>query len=140
MPKKIIVGIDFSESSKLALERAWTLANKLDAQLIAMHVLQEPAPMVPDAQIPLPDKTWLDTMEGHAREHLQNMVKNYSGTSIVVRWGSPAERLVQEADKDCMLVVAQVGHTGLSRLLFGSTAARVVKHSPCDVLVVRGNR
>jgi universal stress protein A len=34
--------------------------------------------------------------------------------------------------------VAQVGHSGIERLLFGSTAARVVKHAPCDVLVVRG--
>jgi len=37
-------------------------------------------------------------------------------------------------------VVAQVGHSTLERLLFGSTAARVVRLAPCDVLVVRTDK
>ena len=33
----------------------------------------------------------------------------------------------------------QRGHSALERLRFGSTAAKVVKHAPCDVLVVRAD-
>ncbi len=138
MPKRVIVGVDFSQASRLALEKGWSMAKRLDAPLVAMHVLQPPAPMLPEAQIAMPDPTWLEAMEAHAREHLQAMVQPFAGAQVIVKWGSPAEELVGEATPDCLLVVAQVGHSGLERLLFGSTAARVVKHAPCDVLVVRG--
>ncbi len=138
MIQRVLVGIDFSESSKLALERGAGWASRLGVPLVAMHVLQPPAPMLPEAQIALPDPTWLKAMEDHAREQLESMVKEIPGAMVSVKWGSPAEELVGEATPECLLVVAQVGHTGLERLLFGSTASRVVKHAPCDVLVVRG--
>jgi universal stress protein A len=140
MIKRVLVGIDFSEASKLALERAYAWSQKLGVPLVAMHVLQPPAPMLPEAQIALPDPEWLQSMESHAKGQLDKFVTDLPGTITLVKWGSPAEELVSEATIDCLLVVAQVGHSGIERLLFGSTAARVVKHAPCDVLVVRGER
>jgi len=137
MVNRVIVGIDFSEASRGALTKAATWAQRLNSPLLAVHVLQPPAPMLPEAQIALPDPAWLQAMETHAQDHLGQWVEGLPRTSIEVKWGSPAEELVGLADKDSLLVVAQVGHTGIERLLFGSTAARVVKHAPCDVLVVR---
>ncbi|HJW43378.1 MAG TPA: universal stress protein [Geothrix sp.] len=137
MITRVLVGVDFSEASKQALERAGNWAARLGVPLVAMHVLQPPAPMLPEAQIALPDPAWLHTMEDHAREQLSGWVKAYPGTTVIVRWGGPAEELVSEADPRTLLVVAQVGHSTLERLLFGSTAARVVRLAPCDVLVVR---
>lgn len=140
MIKRVLVGIDFSEASRLALEQAAAWAQKCTAPLVAMHVLQSPAPMLPEAQIALPDPDWLQSMEAHAKEQLELFVAHLPGTATLVTWGSPAEELVAEATPECLLVVAQVGHTGIERLLFGSTASRVVKHAPCDVLVVRAER
>ena len=137
MINRVLVGVDFSDASKQALERAGAWAVKLDVPLLAMHVLQPPAPMLPEAQIALPDPAWLHTMEDHAREQLEHWVKSYAGAIVLVKWGGPAEELVSEADPRTLLVVAQVGHSTLERLLFGSTAARVVRLAPCDVLVVR---
>jgi nucleotide-binding universal stress UspA family protein len=133
----VLVGVDFSEASRQALERAGTWAVQCRVPLVAMHVLQPPAPMLPEAQIALPDPAWLHTMEDHAREQLESWVEPFVGASVIVKWGSPAEELVSEADPQTLLVVAQVGHSTLERLLFGSTAARVVRLAPCDVLVVR---
>ena len=138
MINRVLVGIDFSEASRMALERAAAWAQKLEVPLLAMHVLQPPAPMLPEAQIALPDPAWLRSMETHATEQLEKFIQDYPKATCIVKWGSPAEELVGEAAPDCLLVVAQVGHSGIERLLFGSTAARVVKHAPCDVLVVRG--
>jgi universal stress protein A len=76
-------------------------------------------------------------MEDHAREQLEGWLKPFPGGKAVVKWGGPAEELVTEADPSTLLVVAQVGHSALERLLFGSTASRVVRLAPCDVLVVR---
>ena len=137
MIDRVLVGVDFSEASKQALERAGNWAVQCGVPLVAMHVLQPPAPMLPEAQIALPDPAWLHTMEDHAREQLEGWVKPYAGASVIVKWGGPAEELVSEADPQTLRVVAQVGHSTLERLLFGSTAARVVRLAPCDVLVVR---
>jgi universal stress protein A len=140
MLNRVIVGVDFSDASRTALAKAAAWAQRLDKPLLAVHVLQPPAPMLPEAQIALPDPAWLQAMEDHAFEHLKLWVKDLPGARAEVKWGSPAEELVALADPESMLVVAQVGHTGIERLLFGSTAARVVKHAPCDVLVVRGEK
>ena len=137
MINRVIVGVDFSDASRSALGQAAAWAEKLDKPLLAVHVLQPPAPMLPEAQIALPDPAWLQAMEEHALEHLTQWVAGFPRAGAEVKWGSPAEELVALADPDSLLVVAQVGHSGIERLLFGSTAARVVKHAPCDVLVVR---
>ncbi len=137
MITKVLVGVDFSEASRQALARGAGWAERLGVPLLAMHVLQPPAPMLPEAQLALPDPAWLQSMEEHAKTQLQTWIQPYPKAEAQVKWGSPAEELVAAADKDCLLVVAQVGHSTLERLLFGSTAARVAKHAPCDVLVVR---
>ncbi|HJW09396.1 MAG TPA: universal stress protein [Holophagaceae bacterium] len=137
MIKEVLVGVDFSTASRQALDRAAAWSARLEVPLKALHVLQPPAPMLPEAQIALPDQAWLDAMEGHAREQLEGWIKGLPQSSSEVRWGSPSEELVAACSPESLLVVAQVGHTTLERLLFGSTAARVVRHAPCDVLVVR---
>lgn len=137
MITRVLVGVDFSEASRQALERGGAWATQCRVPLVAMHVLQPPAPMLPEAQIALPDPAWLHSMEDHARGQLEAWLKPYTGSSAIVRWGGPAEELVSEANPQTLLVVAQVGHSTLERLLFGSTAARVVRLAPCDVLVVR---
>lgn len=137
MINRVLVGVDFSEASKVALKRAIGWADRMEVPLVALHVMQPPAPMLPEAQIALPDPAWLNSLEVHAREQLDVLLAGITGATGVVRWGSPAEELVREADPETLLVVAQVGHSTLERMLFGSTAARVVRHAPCDVLVVR---
>lgn len=137
MIQSVLVGVDFSPASREALARGAAWASRLGVPLAALHVLQPPAPLLPEAQIALPDPTWLQTMEDQARAQLGAWVKDIPGAEARVVWGSPAEELVTASDANTLLVISQVGHTALARLLFGSTAARVVRHAPCDVLVVR---
>jgi nucleotide-binding universal stress UspA family protein len=137
--RSVLVGVDFSTASRQALDRGAAWAGRLGVPLVALHVLQPPAPMLPEAQIALPDPTWLQSMEQQAREQLAGWVKDIPDAESRVAWGSPAEELVAACTPETLLIVAQVGHTALARLLFGSTAARVVRHAPCDVLVVRAD-
>ena len=137
MIRSVLVGVDFSSASRQALEKAAAWAARLGVPLTALHVLQPPAPLLPEAQIALPDPTWLQALEQQAREQLVTWVKDIPNAEARVTWGSPSEELVAACTPDTLLIVAQVGHTALARLLFGSTAARVVRHAPCDVLVVR---
>jgi len=137
MIQSVLVGVDFSTASRQALDRGAAWAARLGVPLMALHVLQPPAPMLPEAQIALPDPAWLQSMEQQAREQLADWVKGIPGAESRVTWGSAAEELVAACTPETLLIVAQVGHSALARLLFGSTAARVVRHAPCDVLVVR---
>ena len=103
MIKRVLVGVDFSGASHQALERGGAWAARLAVPLVAMHILQPPAPMLPEAQIALPDPAWLKSMEDHAREQLQNWLKPFPGSQALVKWGGPAEELVSEADPDTLL-------------------------------------
>ena len=137
MIQSVLVGVDFPDASRMALERGAAWATRLGVPLLALHVLQPPTPLLPEAQITLPDPTWLQTMEQQAKDQLAGWIKNFPGAEARVVWGSPAEELSSACTPDTLLVVAQVGHGAIARLLFGSTTARVVRHAPCDVLVVR---
>jgi nucleotide-binding universal stress UspA family protein len=79
------------------------------------------------------------------RRRLRDMAKDYSvplrRENIHAIKGRPFEeicRLAPEIDID-LIVIATRGNTGLKHLLLGSTAERVVRYSPCPVLVVRGS-
>ncbi len=140
MIQSVLVGVDFSEASRQALSQGRSMAERLAVPLTAMHVLQLPPPLLPEVQLPLPDPDWTQDMERRAREQLELWVQGIPKVEALVRWGNPAEELVSAADPNTLLVVAQVGHSTWERLLFGSTAARVVRHAPCDVLVVRAEQ
>jgi nucleotide-binding universal stress UspA family protein len=56
-----------------------------------------------------------------------------------VRWGSPVEAIVSYALDQAidMIVIATHGRTGLSHVLLGSVAERIVREAPCPVLTIR---
>ncbi|HJW08280.1 MAG TPA: universal stress protein [Holophagaceae bacterium] len=146
MIKRILVGVDFSEASRTALDRGAALAQQLDVPMLAMHVLEPPAPLYSGMELPILDPAWVEEAEKAARSQLDDWLapygiwlSAYEGTKALVRWGKPRTCLVEEADADTLLVVGQVGHSRLEHFLFGSTAAGVVRHAPCDVLVVRAD-
>ena len=79
------------------------------------------------------------------RRQLRDVAKDYSvalrPANIHAIKGRPFEeicRLAQEIDVD-LIVMATRGNTGLKHLVLGSTAERVVRYSPCPVLVVHGS-
>ena len=137
MIQSVLVGVDFSSASRQALKRGADWANRLGVPLVALHVLQPPAPLLPEAQIALPDPAWLQTMEQQAREQMDGWIKDFPKAESRVTWGSPADERGAACTPETLLVVAHVGHSALARLLFGSTTERVMRHAPCDVLVVR---
>jgi K+-sensing histidine kinase KdpD len=57
----------------------------------------------------------------------------------VLRAGSPYREIIEVAEQSDvdLIILGTHGRTGLSRLVIGSTAERVVRHAPCPALVVR---
>lgn len=137
MINRVLVGIDFSPASRRALITAKFWAEKIGVPLVAMHVVHVPKPLLEEAYPALYNPGMNRSMEEEALKRLQEWIHGIADASATVALGSPAETLLAAADPDTLLVVGQIGHTGIEHLLFGSTAARVVRHAPCDVLVVR---
>ncbi len=64
------------------------------------------------------------------------------GVSVSTRTvrGYPADEInkIAKDENYDMIVVGNLGKTGIERMLMGSVSENVVRHAPCPVLVVRG--
>lgn len=136
-PKRILAPTDFSELAERGLAVAGALARSGPSQLTLVHVLDAMHPAIPAAAFA---EEKLSRHERHAAlssyraEHLADLTD--VATEVEVE-GSPADAICRLAATADLVVLATHGRTGLSRLLIGSVAERVVRHAPCATLVVR---
>ena len=143
--KRILHPTDFSELSLHALKYARELAETFSAQLYCLHVIDESyqywsamgpemAPVTP----PVEDLTSMaqGQMERFADEHLVGM--KFAPISAVVS-GKPFAEIARYARENSidLIVLATHGRGGLTHVLLGSTAEKVVRKAPCPVLTVR---
>jgi universal stress protein A len=139
--QRILVPIDFSESSLNALGYAAGLAGKVRARLTVLYVVAA-------------DYGWLEigkeasreydeTLQSQAAEKLRALAENELPKSALVdlevRIGRPAEEIVAAAaeSKTDLILLSTHGHSGLDRLLIGSVADRVARLAPCPVFLMR---
>jgi nucleotide-binding universal stress UspA family protein len=136
----VLVPIDFSERALEAVEFALPLIKRFGADLHLVHVFEPDYPFASMAAMPL----LVPELEvgKRVRRHLKSVAKKYS---IELRQenthackGRPFEEICRLArDRGIDLIVAATrGNTGLKHLVLGSTAERIVRYSPCPVLVV----
>lgn len=141
--KKVMVPIDFSDYSRNALLYSVDFARHFNAELVLIYVV-EPIIYPPDfsmGQVALP--TIDQEMDTRAREELEQLTEEIIPkeikTTIIVRAGKPFIEIIETAqDEDVDLVIISThGRTGMEHILFGSTAEKVVRKSPCPVLTLR---
>ncbi len=139
--RKICCAVDFSEPSWFAMEQAADLASRLGAELTLVHVALPPRTLPTDV-VAVTGAAALDTHP--AEETLEVWRTDAEARAAVpvrarVLLGDPALELARyAADEDVdLLVVGTHGRSGLSRLVVGSVAERVLRHAPVPVLVVR---
>src|SRR5262245_19988367 len=117
------------------------MAGRFGSELHLLHVLAELVPAGPDPLLtPVMTPEAYKDSEEQSRQALERALDPSWGqpSSVVtaVRWGSPVEEIVayareQEID---LIVIATHGRTGLSHVLLGSVAERIVREAPCPVL------
>jgi nucleotide-binding universal stress UspA family protein len=147
-PYKVVVGIDYSETSTLALHAALELAvQRPDAQLYTLAVgeglLSRPEEIVEEAQRAFREQAQ-KTLETHLGDELALLQKggariNRMRVGAAVDFGSPSERilaLAEELQAD-LIVIGTHGRKGIQRVVVGSVAENVLRHAHCSVWVVR---
>jgi type II secretory ATPase GspE/PulE/Tfp pilus assembly ATPase PilB-like protein len=128
--KTILVPFDFSAHSALALEKACQLGQGLRAALHLIFVKEGAADE--DAQRVLMDRLLAATPPAF---ELQNTVHRE------ILHGRVHDELIEYAkrSKADLIVMGSRGHSGILRLATGSVVQRVLKDSPCPVVMVKAN-
>jgi len=141
-PETILVAVDFSEPSKQALETAIELARREGAVLHIAHALELPTPIFTTYAFEMPE-AYLTSAREESQRLLQEAVDEAGRRGVEAKshlLNAPAamaiEEMAREVDAD-LVVVGTHGHTGLRHLALGSVAERVIRHAPCNVLVVK---
>ena len=149
-PERIVLPTDFSAHAEPALEAALELARRYGATLTMLHVvtLWESDPANPAWRFPaIPDeyrKAMIDAAEkqlvGQRQRGEQQGVRI---ETMLARGFDPAAEIVRTAREDVhadLIVMGTHGHTGLTHLLLGSVAEKVVRTFDGAVLTVRMRR
>ena len=144
--QNIVVPVDFSEMSTQAIQIAKPLARRFAASIHLAHARQlnyaadfvAPAPPI----APFSFMPYEQNGEQTALKELKKVATEcgVSSASCDVLSGAPPFdeicRLAQTIPAD-LIVMPTHGRTGMKHVFLGSTAERVVQHSPCPVLVTR---
>ncbi len=144
--KTILLPTDFSENAAAAQPYAIALAKKDGAKLSLVHVVDdsiyyttlEPGVLMPDLEC------LTDALRADAERSLSDVA-----ASILTKFGVKCEQIAASgriAEQICaiakerqadLIVISTHGYTGLSHLVFGSVAEKVVRSSPVPVLSIK---
>jgi len=134
---KVMVCTDASDEGQNAVAAALELAQACDSQVVAVQVLQ----IVPEFQAVVPD---LRATLGKGVQENMAVIKaaadklGVSLKTVTPQGQSPHATIVAAADeiRPDLVIMGRCGKTGLARILMGNVTARVIGHSPMNVLVV----
>jgi nucleotide-binding universal stress UspA family protein len=132
----VVVGFDGSEAAERALERAANLAGA-DGRIVVVTARPTAVPsrVTPDQILDGPSPVEQRDLLEHGRGLLGAQEDRAAFVAIDA---NPAEALISVArsERARLIVVGQTGSGFVTRALLGSTAENVLRHAPCDVLVV----
>ena len=141
---RILVPTDLSEFSKHALRYGCEFANRFNAELHLLNIVQDVVAMVPEPGMAFPAPgEYLQELQQASTKALAELPDPawLRGVSVVrhVRVGTPFLEIVRYAKETGidLIVIGTHGRSGLAHVLLGSTAEKVVRKAPCPVLTVR---
>lgn len=144
IPHRILVGTDFSDFSKEALDYAILLAKHFGADLYLVHAFEEPVYIPGVTSLAGPGTVeWVHAFREAERKRLETLAAEARRQGIEVRpilkEGAPFREIPKAAEelKADLIVLGTHGRTGLDRLMMGSVAERVAHRAPCNVFLVK---
>lgn len=144
--ERILVPVDYSACSKSALRFAADLASQLHATLEVVHVWDRPSyisHVVTTSTEPVSGKSLFRLIEENAQRDLDEFLATVElppgmTPSARLLGGDPGSALVHllKEHRHDAVVVGTHGRTGLSHVLLGSVAEKLVRLSPVPVITV----
>ncbi len=147
--KHILVTTDLSEASEVAFDYAkeqLKLVGKENGKITLLKVIAAvpPAGIKFEYGLALPDKKgMLEKVYKHATEQIQEIAeKQFAGLPVETAVVKPNKTIYQEiidfaeTNNVNLIVMSTHGRTGAKHFLLGSVAERVVRSSPCPVMII----
>lgn len=137
--KNILVPTDGSEYTKAAVRKAMELAKLSGGRITALYVLDQT--ILTNMPMDTAVMNVYNTLEKEGKAAV-DFVRDLGAeegveVELSVKEGTPVKVILDESPNYDIIVMGTLGRTGMSKLLMGSVAERVVRASQCPVMVVR---
>ncbi|TWI99208.1 nucleotide-binding universal stress UspA family protein [Mucilaginibacter frigoritolerans] len=150
--KKVLIGIDDSKFAEHAAEFGFDIAHKFKAEVGLVNIVEpiimpqtmsgiDPLSGMSATDTGIEEMEILDIRKSQSEQIIDQAIKKFAGDILVTQfheYGSTADGIIncsKEFQAD-LIVIGTHSRTGLDRLLMGSVAEHVVRHSQIPVLVV----
>ncbi|MGD8495587.1 MAG: universal stress protein [Gemmatimonadales bacterium] len=135
---RILVPVDFSAFTDAQVAYAVELSSTFDVPVELVHAV-EPIPYV---QMSYPIAVDVEDFKRHAQRRIDDIVKELEDSRLVsgrAEVGMADDVVFEFAaeSKSPLIVMSSHGHSGMTRLMLGSTTERILRRAPCPVLVTR---
>jgi nucleotide-binding universal stress UspA family protein len=142
---QVVVGFDFTQSARFALERAVALASRAPFHVLHFGCIVDPHAGVSTLPTKHVDLAYTDRVRDELAAMVKLELRAAEATARIhfhvhVRIArNPAKELLalaQEVGAD-MIIIGCKGLTGLERVVLGSTSERIVREAGCAVVIAR---
>ena len=143
IPKKILIPVDMSTYSLVGVQYGEEIADYFNAEVVILFVQDTEGPGHVSAAKTYKTEENRKTRSREIVHTIQQLLINHylvlRSLRIEVRYGSPAMEIVRAAEDlyADVIVMSTHGRTGLSHVLLGSVAEKVVRYARCPVLTVK---
>jgi nucleotide-binding universal stress UspA family protein len=141
--RRILFPTDFSPGAETAARWAEVMRHTFGAELVVLHVLDLSLAGLAGlstqvAMMPAVDEL-VERVRAEAAEEMARLQARFPQARTVLREGSTRPTILQVAEElgADLIVMGTHGRTGLARVLLGSVAEYVVRHSRIPVLTIR---
>ena len=152
MIEKILIAIDDSAHAEHAAEYGFDIARKFNAAVGLVNIVvpammpqmstsNDPILGMPSMGVGIEEIELLDIQKNQSENIIDRTIKKFAGDMPVTHfteYGQTSDGIItcsQEFKAD-LIVIGTHSRTGIDRLLMGSVAEHVVRHSEIPVLVV----
>ena len=154
--KKILYTTDLSENARYAFGYAASLANRYDAGITILHVLEDISPTADNLVINVIGKDKWQELRGRNEKEVLDTIKSrltkfcddvqaelpscpFITDRVSVKIGNPVDEILLEVENSGydMIVMGAHGQGVLADALMGSVSRRVVRRCKTPVLVIR---
>lgn len=139
---KILVPVDFSETSQLAIRHAAFIAKETKGQMFLLHVINAQY-MAQNMFVPLVEFKADNNIENKAEKKLVELVEEIKteydlSIEFIIKTGSPSAEIVNVAKEiDASLIVMGThGYSPMEELVIGSNALKVLTKSSCPTMAM----
>jgi nucleotide-binding universal stress UspA family protein len=149
--KKILIAIDYNPTAKIIADSGFELAKSMNAEVILLHVVADYtyySSLDYSPVLGFDSFSNLGAIQTNTVLELQNAAKDYlekiksqlgdSSIQTLIKEGDSGDAILEAADdsKADVIVMGTHGRRGLDKILMGSVAEKVMRHSKIPLFII----